>query len=93
MNSSNDIETRLNEALNQLSEISSENEKLKGLIHDLVSPLQIISMSIETMLNQPSNENKHTFERMKASTDRMVAIVKDMRQLQRSLIKSKNTIS
>lgn len=90
MNSSTDIEKRLNEALNQLSEMSSENEKLKGLIHDLVSPLQIISMSIETMLNQPSNENKHTFERMKASSDRMVAIVKDMRKLQRSLSKPKS---
>lgn len=90
MNSSTDIEKRLNEALNQLSEMSSENEKLKVLIHDLVSPLQIISMSIETMLNQPSNENKHTFERMKASSDRMVAIVKDMRKLQRSLSKPKS---
>lgn len=72
-----------------LSEMTLEhNSQLSQLIHDFASPLQIISMSLESVLSKNSDP---IFETMKRATDKMTTILSTARQMKIQLSK-KTTI-
>jgi signal transduction histidine kinase len=75
----------LDEALLQLKWMEEDNMRLRAFIHDIASPLQILGMSIESMLDHSSSDQRASLERMKRSTDKMLAIILEFRKLQKSL--------
>ncbi len=69
-----------------LSEQNQEHQaQIRILCHDLVNPLQIVSMSLESMIE---NNNSPTIERMKRATDKMEKIILESRRIALQLSKS-----
>lgn len=54
---------------------------LKKLTHDLSNPLQILSMTIESLQDSPAKDISLALERMKRSTDTMTEIILAIRKL------------
>ncbi len=70
-----------------LVESSKEHQiQMRNLCHEIVNPLQILSMSLEVMLEK-SDENP-TLERMKRATDRIEKIILETRKNTQQLSKS-----
>ncbi len=63
----------------ELRETNDSN--LKRITHDLSNPLQILSMTIESLLDSPPKDINATLERMKRSTDTMTEIIASIRKL------------
>ena len=64
--------------------IELQNEKdliLKNLTHNLSNPLQILSMTIESLQHSPDKNISAALERMKRSTDKMTEIILEIRKL------------
>ncbi len=79
------LNLRLDEALQQLQCMQEDNQRLRAFIHDIASPLQILGMSIESMLSSPTPEQRASLVRMKKSTDKILIIILEIRKLQKSL--------
>jgi len=63
-------------------ELQNDNDaKLKKLTHDLSNPLQILSMTIESLQDSPVKDISMALERMKRSTDTMTEIISAIRKL------------
>ncbi len=85
---------QLDEALLCLKQMEEDNIQLRAFIHDIANPLQILGMSIESMLDHSSTDQRPSLERMKRSTDKMLAIILEIRKLQKSLnIRKKMTVN
>ncbi len=64
-----------------ITDLQSENSNnLKKFTHDLAGPLQILSMTIESLQDR-APEFTTTLERMKRSTDNMIDIINSIRKL------------
>lgn len=64
-----------------IADLQSENSNnLKKFTHDLASPLQILSMTIESLQDR-APEFTTTLERMKRSTDNMIDIINTIRKI------------
>lgn len=59
----------------------SNDSNLKRITHDLSNPLQILSMTIESLQDSPSKDLASTLERMRRSTDTMTEIIANIRKL------------
>lgn len=69
-----------------LAELRSENSSnLKKITHDMAGPLQILSMTIESLQDR-APEFGSTLDRMKRSTDHMIEIINTLRKLQKTQI-------
>jgi signal transduction histidine kinase len=63
-------------------ELQNDNDaNLKRLTHDLSNPLQILSMTIESLQDAPVKDISMALERMKRSTDTMTEIISAIRRL------------
>lgn len=73
-----------------LSEMTLEhNSQQCQLIHDFASPLQIISMSLESLLSKNSDP---IFETMKRASDNMSTILSKARKMKVQLSKKTTTV-
>lgn len=61
------------------------SNSLKIFTHDLSNPLQILSMTIESLQDNPSADTKAALERMKRATDNMISIILNIRKIQSSV--------
>ena len=62
--------------------LKTENaQTIKTITHDLASPLQIISMSIEALIGRSPKEHQPMLERMENSAEKMTIILKSLREL------------
>lgn len=61
----------------------SNDSNLKRITHDLSNPLQILSMTIESLQDSetPPKDLHATLERMRRSTDTMTEIIASIRKL------------
>lgn len=67
-----------------IADLRAENSNnLKMFSHDLSSPLQILSMTIESLQDR-APEFASTLDRMKRSTDNMIEIVNSIRKLRQA---------
>ena len=65
-----------------IAELKKENDhNLKTITHDLSNPLQILSMTIESLQDSPPKDLAATLERMRRSTDTMTEIISAIRKL------------
>lgn len=65
-----------------VAELRLENDSnLKSITHDLSNPLQILSMTIESLQDSAPKDLAGTLERMKRSTDMMTEIISSIRKL------------
>lgn len=72
---------------------NSNDNNLKTITHDLSNPLQILSMTIESLQDSTPKDLAGTLERMRRSTDAMTEIIAAIRKLRASTISaSKKTI-
>jgi len=74
----------------------SNDSNLKRITHDLSNPLQILSMTIESLQDSdtPPKDMNATLERMRRSTDTMTEIIASIRKLRSQASKlSQRTIS
>lgn len=63
-------------------ELQNDNDaNLKKLTHDLSNPLQILSMTIESLQDSPLKDISMALERMRRSTDTMTEIISAIRRL------------
>ena len=63
-----------------IAELQNENSSnLKKLAHDLANPLQILSMTLESIEDRVSSDLTPSVERMKRSTETMTGILKTIR--------------
>ena len=63
-------------------ELQNDNDlNLRKLTHDLSNPLQILSMTIESLQDSPAKNISMALERMKRSTDAMTEIILAIRKL------------
>ncbi|AUN99735.1 sensor histidine kinase [Bacteriovorax stolpii] len=68
-----------------IADLQAENSSnLKKFSHDLASPLQILSMTIESLQDR-APEFSTTLDRMKRSTDNMIEIINSIRKLQKAM--------
>lgn len=73
-----------------LSEMALEhNSQQSQLIHDFASPLQIISMSLESVMSKNPDP---IFETMKRATDKMTTILSTARQMKLQISKNTTTV-
>ena len=64
-----------------IANMNSENSaNLKKLIHDIVNPLQILSMTLESLQDKGPPELVATFEQMKRATDTITEVVNSARR-------------
>lgn len=71
----------------------SNDSNLKRITHDLSNPLQILSMTIESLQDSPPKDLASTLERMRRSTDTMTEIIASIRKLRATAASvSKKTI-
>jgi len=69
-----------------IAELNVENNiLLRRFTHDLASPLQILSMTIESLESRIPSEMNGTLERMKRSTENMCEILRNVRKLHGTL--------
>lgn len=72
---------------------SSSDNNLKTIAHDLSNPLQILSMTIESLQDSAPKDLAATLARMKRSTDTMTEIIAAIRKLRASAVSApKKTI-
>lgn len=79
----------LNSALNiikyyesQIIELkNTQTAHLKKITHDIASPLQILSMTIESLMDSPTGDPGLALERMKRATDTMTEVIRAARKL------------
>lgn len=65
-----------------IAELRETNDSnLKIITHDLSNPLQILSMTIESIQESPPKDISATLERMRRSTDAMTEIIASIRKL------------
>ncbi|MBC7712284.1 MAG: HAMP domain-containing histidine kinase [Rhizobacter sp.] len=65
-----------------IEELKLENSNnLKHFTHDLANPLQILSMTIESLQDNPPKDITAALERMKRSADNMTTIILQIRKL------------
>lgn len=63
-------------------ELQNDNDAiLRKMTHDLSNPLQILSMTIESLQDTPVNDISMALERMKRSTNTMTEIISAIRRL------------
>lgn len=73
-----------------IADLQNENSNnLKKAAHDLANPLQILSMTIESLEDKASKDLLPTIERMKRSTDAMTTILESLRKLRTQSINNK----
>jgi signal transduction histidine kinase len=72
---------------NLMDELRLENStNLKLFTHELANPLQILSMTIESLQDRPTQDVTAALMRMKSSTDKMTATILSIRkQLARNI--------
>lgn len=78
-----------------IAELKKENDhNLKTITHDLSNPLQILSMTIESLQESPPKDLAATLERMRRSTNVMVDIISAIRKLRLTAasVQKKNTL-
>ena len=78
-----------------IAELKKENDhNLKTIAHDLSNPLQILSMTIESLQESPPKDLAATLERMRRSTNVMVDIISAIRNLRSAAasVHKKNTL-
>jgi signal transduction histidine kinase len=71
----------------------SNDSNLKRITHDLSNPLQILSMTIESLQDSPPKDITSALERMRRSTDIMTELIASIRKLRATAVSvSKKTI-
>lgn len=77
-----------------IAELREANDSnLKRITHDLSNPLQILSMTIESLQDSPPKDMASTLVRMRRSTDTMTEIIASIRKLRATAASvSKKTI-
>lgn len=68
---------------------NESSNNLKKAAHDLANPLQILSMTIESLEDRAPKELLPSIERMKRSTDVMATILEGLRKLRTQSITNK----
>jgi len=71
---------------------STNSNNLKRFTHDLSNPLQILSMTIESLEDRVPPELAGSFERVKQSADSMVEIIGAIRKLRTNSTNSEISI-
>lgn len=84
-----ELEMELQKALLEIEALVTEkNAILKTFTHDLSNPLQILSMSIESLMDRCPPEVMPTLERMKRASDNMTTIIATLRKLKSTSAKN-----
>ena len=66
-----------------MAEIKEEHKTtIKSFAHDLASPLQILSMTLESIEDKIPTEMSTSLERMQKSCEKMTTIILTLRKLQ-----------
>jgi signal transduction histidine kinase len=66
-----------------IMDVTDENiQSIRMFIHDLASPLQIISMSLEMLIDNSPAEKQPMLQTMKKSADKMSEIIASLRMSQ-----------
>ncbi|NOT78952.1 MAG: hypothetical protein HOP07_08100 [Bacteriovoracaceae bacterium] len=85
-----EAETKIAQFQLLLSEMALEhNSQQSQLIHDFASPLQIISMSLESVISKNPDP---IFETMKRAADKMTKVLSTARQMKLQLSKKTTTV-
>ena len=72
-----------------ITDLKLENSNnLKTFTHDLSNPLQILSMTIESLQDNPKADTKSALDRMKRSCDNMTSIIFAIRKLRAATTQS-----
>jgi signal transduction histidine kinase len=65
-----------------IAELREANDSnLKRITHDLSNPLQILSMTIESLQDSPPKDIASALERMRRSTETMTELISSIRKL------------
>lgn len=72
-----------------IATLQKDHQKIS---HDLSNPLQILSMTLESLQDTAPPEIQSSIERMRLSSDAMTAILINLRKLRASTQPSKNTL-
>lgn len=86
------LKIQLNEALQQIQIMQTENQRMREFVHDLANPLQILGMTIESLDGKSQPENHMQIERMKKSVDKMLTIIAEIRKYQKIMAAQKKAI-
>lgn len=63
-----------------IADVNDENiQSIRVFIHELANPLQIISMSLERLIENNPVENQPMLQRMKKSADKMSEVMTSLR--------------
>ncbi len=72
-----------------IADLKLENSNnLKKFTHDLSNPLQILSMTIESLQDHPPKDISAALERMKRASDNMTSIISAIRKLRAATTQS-----